>query len=227
MKAHETVLQWVTGELAAGRLHVGDRLPGERVLSQELAISRSAVREALRVLEVLGTIRSATGSGPNAGTIITATPEQGLSTALGLQLASRQVSAEDLMQLRVLLETWCARSADPDGADWEEAERLLDRMDDPGLDRAAFLRLDAEFHAVCASAARNPLVSTLMDALRLTIAEQTRARAERIEGWAGLAERLQAEHRAVLRRLREGEGAEAATLLERHIRGYHERTERG
>ncbi len=79
MKAHEVVMTWVTDELSSGRLRIGDRLPGERALAETLGVSRASLREALRVLEALGAIRSSTGSGPNAGTIVTAAPEQALS----------------------------------------------------------------------------------------------------------------------------------------------------
>lgn len=225
MKAHGVVLQWVTDELASGRLHIGDHLPSERALSEQLGVARSGVREAFRVLEVLGAIRSSTGSGPSSGTIVTATPEQGLSMAIRLQLATRQVDAYDTVQLRILLESWCAQQADSARGNWAEALRILDRMDEPDLDAESFLQLDAEFHVVCSAAAENPLVSTLMEALRLTIAEQTLERAKSVEGWPMLATRLQEEHRAILASLKQGENERAAELLRAHISGYYEATE--
>lgn len=221
MKAHETVLQWVTEELASGRLHIGDHLPGERALAEVLGVSRGAIREALRVLEVLGSIQTATGSGPRSGTILTAAPGQGLSAALNLQLATRQVAQEDIVQVRLLLERWSAQHADPAVGEWEQAAQLLDRMDEPGLGIEAFLRLDAEFHAICSRAAGNPLISALMDALRLTIAAQTVTQAQRLDDWSATARRLQQEHRAILGALRAGRNADAAELLERHIVGYY------
>ncbi|KAB1640700.1 FadR/GntR family transcriptional regulator [Gulosibacter chungangensis] len=224
MKAHEIVLEWVTDELRSGRLHVGDHLPSERALSQTLEVSRSAIREAFRVLEVLGTIRTSTGSGPSSGTIITATPEQGLSRSLNLQIATRQVEAYDMVQLRILLETWCAKNADPALGDWDAAEQVLDRMDDPSLDIPTFLRLDTEFHVICSGAASNPLVSIMMDALRLSISDQTQARAQAVEDWEDLAPKLRGEHRAIFAALKSGENEHAATLLEQHITGYYERT---
>src|SRR5688500_17922536 len=54
MKAHETVMGWVTAELQSGRLSIGDHLPGERALAETLHVSRGSLREALRVLEALG-----------------------------------------------------------------------------------------------------------------------------------------------------------------------------
>jgi DNA-binding FadR family transcriptional regulator len=65
-RAWEIVLAHIEADLLEGRLGPGDRLPGERALAADLGVGRSSVREAIRVLEVLGLIRTATGSGPSA-----------------------------------------------------------------------------------------------------------------------------------------------------------------
>lgn len=160
-------MQWVTDELSAGRLSIGDHLPSERALAETLKVSRGSIREALRVLEALGSIRSSTGSGPRAGTVITAAPEQALSLALNLQLATSQVEHPHVFEMRLLLEDWAVRNAGPEHADpqhpvWMKAEKLLDMMDDPALPVADFLNLDAQFHVALSHAANNPLASTLM-----------------------------------------------------------------
>lgn len=57
----------LSGELGPGELGPGDHLPRERALATELGVGRSSVREAVRVLDVLGLVRTQTGSGPKAG----------------------------------------------------------------------------------------------------------------------------------------------------------------
>lgn len=225
MKAHETVMNWVTEELKSGRLGIGDHLPSERALAETLGVSRSSLREALRVLEALGSISSATGSGPRSGTIITAVPEQALSLSLTLQLATSQVGHHDVFEARLLLEGWAARHSLPERGDWDSAEKLLTIMDDPELPLEEFLNLDAQFHAVLSRAASNPLISTLMDALRTSVADHTVARAQTLPDWRATATRLQVEHRAILTALREHRAEEAAELLHRHITGYYEETQ--
>lgn len=221
---HETVLQWVTDELSSGRLHIGDHLPGERTLAETLGVSRNSLREALRVLEALGTLHTSTGTGPKSGTIVTAAPEQALSLAFSLQLATRQVRPQDVLQVRLLLESWAARHSDPERADWGRPERILDRMDDETIDVEEFLRLDAEFHVLASRAADNPLISTLMDALRIAIFDHTLTRAQRLPDWHATSTRLRQEHRGILEALRQGRGSEAADLLDAHIRGYYAET---
>lgn len=226
VRVHETVMRWVQDELEGGRLHVGDHLPGERALAETLGVSRSSLREALRVLEALGALQTSTGSGPRAGTIVTAEPGQAMSLALSLQVATKQVAHADILETRLLLERWAAEHSDPDRGDWEALERVLQRMDEPAIGLAEFLRLDAEFHVMASRAADNPLISTLMEALRLAIFEHTLTRARALPDWVATATRLRAEHRGVLEALQAGRGADAAELLDRHISGYYDETSR-
>ena len=214
-------MNWVTGELSSGRLHIGDHLPSERTLAETLKVSRSSLREALRVLEALGAIKATTGSGPRSGTVITAAPEQALALALNLQLATSHVEHSHVYEVRLLLETWAAEHSDPAGADWDSAERLLELMNDPGIAIADFLRLDAEFHVLVSRAAGNPLISTLMDAMRTSIADHTLARAQARPDWEKTASRLRLEHLAICNSLRAGDRTLAAELLRQHIRGYY------
>ncbi|PTT23142.1 GntR family transcriptional regulator [Microbacterium sp. HMWF026] len=217
-------MQWVTDELASGRLHIGDHLPGERTLAETLGVSRNSLREALRVLEALGTLHSSTGAGPRSGTIVTAAPEQAMSLSVSLQLATRQVAPGDVLQVRLLLETWAANHSDPSRGDWGEIEHLLARMDDPALPVSEFLKLDAEFHVLASRAADNPLISTLMDALRIAIFDHTLERAQRLPDWGATSGRLRREHHEVTIALRDGRREHAAALLEAHIRGYYAET---
>lgn len=217
-------MNWVTQELSSGRLRIGDHLPSERTLAETLQVSRSSLREALKVLEALGTIQAATGSGPRSGTVVTAAPEQALALALNLQLATSHVGHSHVYEVRLLLETWAAEHSDPEGVDWDAAERLLKLMDDSGTPVSDFLHLDAEFHVTVSRAAGNPLISTLMDALRTSIADHTLARAQALPDWERTAARLRSEHHAILDALRRSDRVAAAELLRQHIRGYYMET---
>src|SRR5947208_4801920 len=107
----DAVLRHVEAELAAGRIRVGDRLPGERALATQLGISRASVREGIRVLDAMGVIRTAVGSGPDAGAVVVADTAAGITSALRLHLASNTLPVADVVRTRVLLETWAAGEA--------------------------------------------------------------------------------------------------------------------
>ena len=68
-RAWQVVLGRIESDLAAGVLKPGDHLAAERTLAAELGVGRSSVREAVRVLEVLGLLRTQTGSGPSSGAV--------------------------------------------------------------------------------------------------------------------------------------------------------------
>ncbi|BDZ45448.1 transcriptional regulator [Naasia aerilata] len=216
------MLDWVERELAGHRLRVGDRLPGERALAEELGISRAAVREGLRVLEVLGLLRSGVGSGPGAGTVVVAEPALAIGAALRMHLASEHLRTDDVVQTRVLLEGWAARNARADAPQLDDARALLGQMDEAGLAAPLFLDRDAAFHVAIAGATGNPLVSAMMASLRESIRDYTLALTERLPDWERTADRLRAEHRAILAAIEAGRRDEAAELITAHITGYYE-----
>jgi DNA-binding FadR family transcriptional regulator len=67
MRTHEKVLAQIEENLRDGTWALGERLPGERTLAEQMGVSRPSVRGAVRVLEALGLVRTAGGSGPGAG----------------------------------------------------------------------------------------------------------------------------------------------------------------
>jgi len=221
-RTHQLVLAHVEGELAAGRLTLGGRLPGERALAEQLGISRPSVREAIRALEVLGVVRTATGSGPEAGAVIVADPAAGLGLALRLHVATSGVSVSDVVQLRLLLESWAVREAaqHPDETVLAGAAALLDRMDaEPDPDR--FLDLDGDFHAGLVGLAGNGLVTAVMTSVRGAVRSYVGAGAARLPDWSATAARLRAEHRRIYAAVREGRAADAEREVHAHITGYY------
>ena len=89
-RAWRVALEHIESRLLSGELRPGDHLPPERQLAADLGVARSSVREAIRVLEVLGLVRTATGSGPNAGAIIVAHPQGDVPRAHALLARERR-----------------------------------------------------------------------------------------------------------------------------------------
>ncbi len=221
-RAWQTVLEKIEGDLLEGRLAPGDRLPGERDLSASLGVGRSSVREALRVLEVMGLIRTATGSGPNAGAIIIATPGGGMSALLRLQVAAQGFPLDDVVRTRLVLESAVveALAADP-GRSIEDVHAMLHAMEADDLAPDEFLALDAQLHLALAEASGNVVITAMMAGLRDAIEGYVRSGAERFADWDAEAARLRAEHGAILDAIETGDSALAATLIRDHITGYY------
>lgn len=221
-RAWRTVLERIESDLLSGALGPGDRLPSERELSADLGVGRSSVREALRVLEVMGLIRTATGSGPQAGAIVIAAPSGGMAALLRLQVAAQGFPLADVVQTRLVLEgaVVAALGADP-RRDLAAARSVLDAMDDDALTPSEFLALDASLHYALAEAAGNTVITATMAGLRTAIESYVVEGAERIARWDAMASRLRAEHRAIVAAIEQGDGAKAQALVVSHITGYY------
>ncbi|MGI9824599.1 FadR/GntR family transcriptional regulator [Agromyces sp. Marseille-Q5079] len=227
-RAWRAVLEHVERRLLDGDLLPGERLPGERALAADLGVGRSSVREALRVLEAMGLIRTASGSGPNAGAIIVATPGGAMSALMRLQVAAHGFPVADIVRTRLILESAVAveladatSAAEPDLA---AAERLLDAMDSPDLAPAEFLALDAAFHLALAEASGNQVVTATMAGLRSGIEGYALDGLARIDDWRATSARLRSEHRGVVEAIRAADAASARTRIHDHISGYYAET---
>ncbi|WP_322411606.1 FadR/GntR family transcriptional regulator [Microbacterium invictum] len=221
-RAWQVVLEHIERDLLGDRLAPGDHLPPERDLAARLGVGRSSVREALRVLEVMGLIRTGTGSGPSSGAVIIATPQGGMSALLRLQVAAHGFPLNDVVRTRVALETAVvedlAEAADPDTA---AVRRILDAMDAAGRSREEFLALDAQFHLGLAEASGNLVITATMAGLRSAIESYVRIGAARVADWSKMATRLQREHRAILHAVEAGDPGLARDLVRAHITGYY------
>ena len=221
-RAWRTVLENIERDLLDGRLGPGDRLPSERDLAADLGVGRSSVREALRVLEVLGLIRTATGSGPQAGAIVIATPTGGMSALLRLQVAAQGFPLSDVVKTRLVLEDSVAASlADDPERNTAEAHRVLVAMDAETLTAGEFLALDAQLHLALAEASGNAVIAAMMAGLRTSIESYVQAGAAGIADWPSMAEHLRAEHREILAAIDDGDAERARSLIRDHITGYY------
>ncbi|WP_026818663.1 FadR/GntR family transcriptional regulator [Arthrobacter castelli] len=221
MKAHQMVLGWVEQEIAEDRLRIGQRLPAERTIAEQLQVSRTSVREAIRVLEAMGIVRSGVGSGPDAGTLVIADPSAPFTSAMRLHFATSHLPAGDIVQTRLLLESWAVEHADPASASLESAHALLEAMDEPNVDAERFHQLDAEFHVALSQAAGNVLISTMMGSLRDAINQYTLDLIVNLPDWSATATRLRAEHHGIYDAVMAGEARLASELVAAHIEGYY------
>lgn len=220
LRAWQVVLERIETDLREGRLSPGERLTPERELAAQLGVGRSSVREAIRVLEVLGVVRTATGSGPSSGAMIVTTPRGGLAAFLRLQVAASGFPLGDVVRTRIVLECDVAETLAGADADLTEIRGILDAMDAAALDRDEFLALDARFHQALAEASGNAVISAMMAGLRSSIESYTRAGAAMLEDWDETSRRLRAEHRDIVQAVADGDAAAARDRVHAHIAGY-------
>jgi GntR family hexuronate regulon transcriptional repressor len=135
-RLYQQLARKLMGELANGRFEVGDRLPAERELAAEYAVSRPTVREAIIALEVQGLVEVRIGSGAYVtrlpgkeevpGFNITGfelTEARLMFEGEAAALAATQISDEELDELDSLVREIAAENLTPGGA--EESDRAF------------------------------------------------------------------------------------------------------
>ncbi|WP_326656202.1 FadR/GntR family transcriptional regulator [Streptomyces sp. NBC_00385] len=222
-RTHELVLQSIEEQVFAGKLRAGDRLPPERELAPVFGVSRSALREALRVLETIGVLVAQPGRGPDSGARIVRKPDDALGRLLRLHFALGSYSLHDVMEARVALEraSFAAAATHAFEEDLDEAGALVHRMSQPGILPEEFNELDTRFHVKVASSSGNALTSTLTAAVRESVRPLILRALEEVDDWPATQAHLNRQHAEMLRLVRLDQGDEAADLAELHIRGFH------
>ncbi len=228
LPTYELVLRRIEEQLLNRTLRPGDRLPPERELATMLGASRPAVREALRVLQAQGVVRSAVGTGADSGTIVTAAPSGALTRLLRVHLAVASFPLSDVVEARVMFERFSALGAAKaiTPAFLEGIAAPLAAMDQPDIDRARFNELDTEFHVAIAEAGGNRFVADLTVAVRESIRSDILGALEGSGDWPEVRDGLRADHHAIYQALAAADGPRAADLLEAHITGFYARMAR-
>jgi GntR family transcriptional repressor for pyruvate dehydrogenase complex len=149
----QEIAKLLLNSLLSGTFAPGTRLPSERQLAQQLGVARSAVREALKSLGLLGLIEVRQGD----GTYVRRPDSQLLPRVIewGLLLGERRTA--DLVEMRQHLEIAVAGMAAQrrDAEDVAALRAALTSMHDAEGDPAAFVAADVAFHGLVAAAARN------------------------------------------------------------------------
>ncbi len=227
-RSYQTVLARIEADLAAGRLEIGARLPGERVLAERYGVARSSVREAIRVLEAMGLIRTTTGSGPDAGARLIADPAAPIGAAIRWHLTSRHLPVADIVATRILIESWALREAATrqasQGIDLGAAQGLLVAMESPALTATEFLALDTRFHVAVAQLAGNTVIAAIMSAMREGIESYVTDAVAGLPDWPAMATLLRSEHAVMLEAVRGGLPGLAASSVASHIAGFYAAT---
>lgn len=152
-----------------GKYRENEMLPPERVLCEELGVSRTVIREAVKSLEARGILQVIHGVGIR---VVPATRSD-IAEAFMLYLhrQHRAVSMKDVMEVRRSIETEIVHSASarPSEADLRELREILDLMEKKVRDEDGYIRADLDFHIKLAHMTRNILFITILEALLIPL----------------------------------------------------------
>jgi GntR family transcriptional repressor for pyruvate dehydrogenase complex len=209
-KTYELVEQHLLGLISGGRLQPGDAMPPERELAQQYSVGRSSIREALRMLESKGVIRS---SGNASFTI--AEFGNALDHSLGFLVSVDQADAAELFEVRQTLEGEAAAlaAARRAEADIERMARDNDAMEAALGSEQPFLAADMRFHIAVAQAGGNRMLVHLLQAVR----GQLQAALTSSFRIPGLPEHAIEAHRAIVDAIARQEPEEARRRMHAHV----------
>jgi GntR family transcriptional repressor for pyruvate dehydrogenase complex len=160
-KAYEQVHDQLRELIMRGELPRGQRLPNEAVLASQFGVSRGTVREALRVLAAQNLIRTAKGAG--GGSFVTLPTVDHVSEFFRANIAllreSQDVTAEEMLEARELLETFAARLAAKRRSDGDlERLRACIIGDEKDIGSEQHFAFNTAFHTTILDAAGNTLL---------------------------------------------------------------------
>ncbi len=214
VKVFEKVAEQIEKRILDGELRSGDRLPTERDLAEQFHVSRTAVREAMKILAQRGLVDMR----PGRGTIVIDGAHEAMqeSINLAMKLKLREVGGSDnLVEVREILEIEIAALAATRATEKEiDAMREAVKVMDESLDDAdAFIAADNNFHEALAQGTQNTLILILVNSIVNLLSEQRKQIFE-IEGGP---QRGQIHHKRILESVIRRDPRAARAAMRSHL----------
>ena len=160
-KAYARVIEKVKKMILSGELKPGEKLPPEREFAEKLEVSRNSVREAIRIMDMMGIVSSQQGS----GNYVTCEFQKSITETMAMMFAMDQVNDKQISQVRYSLEVLAFtlaldRVREEDLAKMEECVEKLDKNGDSKNNAT----LDKIIHYTLARASGNQLLIDILEA---------------------------------------------------------------
>lgn len=196
-----------------GKYKDNDMLPPERILCEELGVSRTVVREAVKSLETRGILKIIHGKGIK----VNPSTSHDISNAFMLYLRrqNKDVPMKDLLQVRYAIETEIAKYAaiNADEEDLQKLKAVLEKMEDVIGDVEKFVYMDLDYHLQIAYITRNIIFITMIEELVVPLRmsrEETVSAEDNIQS-------LQ-EHKDIFESIRAHDSDRAKELMLAHLK---------
>lgn len=215
-KAAELVARHIEGLILEGSLRPGERLPAERELAEQLAVSRPTLREGLHLLQRQGLLTREAGSGAAVAAI-----GASLTDPLAKLLASRPETTDDYLEFRQFVEGTAAELAAMRATeiDLEVITRCMRRIEsshgkEDSVDEA---NADADLHIAVYEAAHNVVLLHVMRALSQMLRDGVFYSRDKLYSRRGVRDLLLEQHAAIHAAIMARDPQAARLAAERHI----------
>jgi len=223
-RLHEAVTEEVAAAIVSGTIAAGEYLPTEMGLANQFEVSRTVIREAVKVLATKGLVEVLHGQG------VRVLPRHAWNSLDPLVLRLRERDGglrqllHELLQVRRIVETEVAALAAEMASDEEitDVQSLLARMDASVTDADAYNTLDLQLHDRLATLTHNSLLPAILRPVSdlLALGREVTLRAH---GTGALA---QAHHREIVDAVARRDPAAARAAMARHLRLFEDDIQR-
>jgi GntR family transcriptional repressor for pyruvate dehydrogenase complex len=169
-KVSDEIVNQIKSQISDGMLKPGDRLPPERDLVKEFAVSRPSLREALNSLAAMGFLEV-----KGKRTFVKSVASESMQNPLSLLIKMDTQKIFDLIEVRKAMEAWGASLAAQRATseDIKQLESLIEEMRKAFENGRSWEKQDADFHLGIAQATHNTIqthmMSTTYDLLRESV----------------------------------------------------------
>lgn len=219
---YRLIANQIKDKICSGSYGTGERLPSERELAEMLTVSRPSVREALIALEIEGWVDVRVGSG-----VYVTAPESRLtideaSSAVQGTATPMDIGAVDLIQARLLVETYCAELAARNATAEQLKEMETATLILPGSEQPS--KHNDRLHLLIAEASGNAALANTVQNLR-TLSENSAIfnKLNQHFVYDEVWEVAHNEHLSLLRALQKRQPAAAKRAMRDHLLGISSR----
>lgn len=192
-RLHEHVVRQLREAILDGSYQPGDKLPNERELTDLFQVSRSAVRQALLLLQQQGLLTVRQGNG--GGAFVSGGKMDPLLRAFENLVALHGVTEDQFLAAKAVLEpaisVAAANNAGPD--DLAALRQNLESCERALAEDRPVAQLMLDFHLILGAATHNPILELVLTALVRMANRLPTAAEDQTEDWAGLL----ASHRSI------------------------------
>ncbi|WP_084125498.1 FadR/GntR family transcriptional regulator [Demequina sp. NBRC 110054] len=223
-RAYEMIVSQVEDAIADGSLKPGQHLPSEREMMENFSVSRPTVREALRVLESMGVIRSRHGD-PRGPEILPPSADL-LVRPVRRLVRTNNLNLADFLPVRMSIESVaCSRAAtlrsDEQLARMDAAIAVMQEVIDGDHTPEAFTRAEVQFHEAVWEAGHNGLVTLIGKVTQDLMFEMIQSKLSSATDAVELMRESRAHDAEILEAIRARDGQLAGGLAKRYILEYY------
>jgi GntR family transcriptional repressor for pyruvate dehydrogenase complex len=219
-RLYEQIVVQIENRIMTGQLKLGEQLPAERELAEQFAVSRTAVREAVKTLREKGLIEIRPGRGTFVRNGTTGAVRQSLGLLMKFESGKDLVN---LVEVRELLEPEIAAlAATRITPEYMSAMAEAIQTMDTALENVdVFVEADLDFHLALAEGTQNPIIPILMDSIIELLREQ-RKRTGLANGGLG---RGQAHHKKIMAAILQRDPQAARQAMQNHMQQVRDDSE--